>query len=48
MSESVARQTGWIHLIDLTVAFVFPVPILQTEGAESEPVAGPKMAPGPA
>ena len=45
MNESVARQTGWIHLIDLTVAFVFPVPILQTKGANPSPQPRPRWRP---
>jgi hypothetical protein len=48
MGGSVGQQTGWIHLIDLTVAFVFSVPILKTDEAETEPVSAPQMAPGPA
>jgi hypothetical protein len=39
MGAKVGQQTGWIHLGDLTIAFVFPVPLVQNE-SESEQVPG--------
>lgn len=42
MVEKFGVQTGWIHLGDATIAFVFPVPILQTNEPESANVAAPK------
>jgi len=39
MGGSTGQQTGWIHLADLTIAFVFPVPLLKTDACESEQVA---------
>ena len=36
MGGSTGQQTGWIHLGDLTIAFVFPVPLLNGDACESE------------
>ena len=30
------QQTGWIHLGDLTIAFVFPTPLIQTEDSAEQ------------
>jgi hypothetical protein len=40
--EKVGMQTGWIHLGDATIAFVFPVPILPAGEPESANVTAPK------
>jgi hypothetical protein len=40
--ERVGMQAGWIHLGDATIAFVFPVPILQAAEPESANAAAPK------
>ena len=48
MGADIGQQNGWIHLIDLTVAFVFPVPVVQTEEAKSPRVAAPQMSPASA
>lgn len=42
------QQTGWIHLGDLTIAFVFPVPVLKTSESESKQEATTKTMHGPA
>jgi hypothetical protein len=38
MGGPFGQQTGWIHLGDLAIAFVFPVRVLKTEESESEQV----------
>lgn len=30
MDRSTGQQTGWIHLVDLTIAFVIPIYLLKT------------------
>lgn len=40
--ERVGLQTGWIHLGDATIAFVFPVPILAAAEPESANEPAPK------
>jgi hypothetical protein len=39
MGGSFGQQTGWIHVGDLAIAFVFPVRVVQAEEPESEPLA---------
>ncbi len=36
MGGTTGQQTGWIHLGDLTIAFVFPVPLPNGDASESE------------
>jgi hypothetical protein len=48
MDAATGQQTGWIHLGlgDLTIAFVFPVPLLKSDPCESEQGTAHKAAPG--
>lgn len=39
MGGGFGQQTGWIQIGDLAIAFVFPVPVAQTQEPDSEPVA---------
>jgi len=48
MGGSTGQQTGWILLGDLTIAFVFPVPLLKTDACESEQGARHKALHAPA
>jgi hypothetical protein len=47
MGGSTGQQTGWIHLVDLTIAFAFPVPVLKAM-RESDQGAAHKALQAPA
>lgn len=42
MVERIGVQTGWIHLGDTTITFMFPVPIFKAGEPESANAAAPK------